>query len=115
MHECKAKAKVLAGEIVGRTSQHAHRQIAVWLMWPKPIKVGGKRQADDALETPQQIITQTMSTLRQNAVTEMPAMRSIRRAVHAYNRGINGIAQPLPPNARDMDIPDVLTCKEQSR
>ena len=48
--------------------------------------------------------------LSQSAVTQMPAMPSIRRAfsIIRYIRQRNCTDQPHPPNARDLDLPDVL-------
>ena len=55
VHECKAKVTVLAGETVGRTNQHTYPPDSRLVDVAK-TKAGVNRQAEDTLETPQQII-----------------------------------------------------------
>ena len=105
-HSCRARVKVLDGEIVGRVHDHTHapdgRRVDV-----ARIQVGTQRKAKDMQETPQQITTSAVSSISESAAASLPTVRTMRRAIRRH-RQQEGIPHPIPQNTQDMEIPEEL-------
>ena len=103
---CRARVKVLDGEIVGRVHDHTHapdgRRVDV-----ARIQVGIQRKAKDMQETPQQIITSEVSSISESAAALLPTVRTMRRVIRRH-RQQEGIPHPIPQNTQDMEIPEEL-------
>ena len=101
---CKAKVKVLGQEIVGRLHEHTHGPDPARKEVLKAVEKM-KRRAEETEETPQQIITQSVSCLSQDAKANLPTMHVLRRSVRRCRQQV-GNPVPVPLSGEDFNIPD---------
>ena len=103
--ECKAKIKVMNGEVVGRTNQHTHAAVAGR---PETLHVRDtmKRRALETMEPPQQILATCLQEISEASATQLPPFRTIRRAIRRTKQQANN-PLPLPPTVNDLHIPEI--------
>ena len=102
--QCKAKLKVKGEEVIGKTNEHTH---AVSIGRPEALELRQslKRRALDTEETAQQIITQELENISEQASTHIPAIRTIRRGIRRYRQHA-GNPHPVPQTPEEIVIPD---------
>ena len=106
--QCKAKLKVKDGVMLSSLHEHTHAP-AVGHAESIVVKQHMKRRAEETEESPQQIITQAAAQVSEVAASQMPATRSIRRAIRRW-RQHHGNPVPVPHSRSDMTIPEQYTC-----
>lgn len=106
--QCNAKVKEKDDMIIATLNEHTHGP-DVGSAKSQQLKQTMKRRAEDTQETPQQILTQTVEQVSEVTASQMPATRSIRRAIRRW-RQHHGNPLPVPPSRADMLIPEEYTC-----
>lgn len=102
--ECKAKIKIRGKELVGRCNEHSHGPEAAQQEVLKAVQQM-KRLAEETEDAPQQIITQSVATISEDAKAKLPTVHHLRRNVRRHRQFVNN-PLPVPPNANEIVIPD---------
>jgi len=102
--ECKAKIKIRGEELVGRLNEHAHGPDPARKEVLKAIQQM-KRLAEETEEAPQQIITQSVSTISEDAKGKLPTVHHLRRNVRRHRQAVNN-PLPVPQTVDEIVIPD---------
>lgn len=102
--QCKAKVKVLGDEVIANLNEHTHAPITGR---PEALKIRHslKRRAMDTEETAQQVITQELENVSEQAAVHIPAIRTIRRGIRRYRQQA-GNPHPVPQTREEIVIPD---------
>lgn len=102
---CKAKVKVRALEIVGKTNEHTHTPT---IGRPEALKVchSIKKRALDTEETAQQVISQELENISEEAAVHIPRIRSIRRKIRKCRQQAC-CPSPVPQSREAIVIPDM--------
>lgn len=102
--ECKAKLKIRGQELVGRLNEHSHGPDPTRQEVLKAVQ-RMKRQAEETEETPQQIITQSVSTITSDAKANLPTVHHLRRNLRRHRQTVSNTL-PAPHNIDQIVIPD---------
>ena len=107
---CKAKVKVFGNQVVGRLHEHTHGPDPTRSEVIRAVQEM-KTRAEDTEETPQQIITQSVSTISRDAAARLPTVHHLRRDIRRVRQRANNPI-PVPLAAEDLVISD--QCKTTS-
>ena len=99
---CKARLKILNGEIIDRTNEHTHAPSRAKVEATK-IKHAMKRRAETTLDPTHRIISDTLAEVTPTAAINLPRIENIRRNIRRYRESHN---LPANPNNR-ADIPEI--------
>ena len=104
LKQCKAKIRIIGNDVVGMSNEHTH---APDTGRPEALRVREaiKHRAIETVETPQQIITQGIDNISDQAAVKLPAIRHIRRGVRRH-RQLAGQPLPAPQNRDEIIIPN---------
>ena len=98
---CKAKVHVLDDQVIKQVNDHTHVASRAVVESSK-VRQEMKKRARETEETPQQIISQSVALLSEQAAVAMPPIHHIRRDIH---RQRIRAGNPLPvPQDKDFDI-----------
>ena len=99
---CKAKLHVLDDQVIKQVSDHTHVASRAVVESSK-VRQEMKKRARETEETPQQIISQSVALLSEQATVAMPPIHRIRRDIRRQRRRA-GNSLPVPQD-KDFDIP----------
>ena len=102
--ECKAKIKIRGEVLVGRFNEHSHGPDPARQEVLKAV-LRMKRQEEETEEAPQQIITQSISTITDDAKAKLPTVYHLHRNVRRHRQAVNN-PLPVPLNVDEIVIPD---------
>ena len=98
----KAKLHVLDDQVIKQVNDHTHVASRAVVESSK-VRQEMKKRARGAEETPQQIISQSVALLSEQAAVAMPPIHHIRRDIRRQRKRAGN---PLPvPQDKDFDIP----------
>ncbi|XP_059154938.1 uncharacterized protein LOC131940304 [Physella acuta] len=105
--ECRAKIKIHGEQLVGRCNEHSHGPAPSQLELCKVVQQI-KQMAEETEATPQQIITQSITTISGYAKAELPLVPHIRRNIRRQRQTLK---HPLsdPRNVDDIIISEQYT------
>ena len=99
---CKAKLHVLNDQVIKQVNDHTHVASRAVVESSK-VRQEMKKSARETEEMPQQIISQSVALLSEQAAVAMPPIHHIRRDIHRQRKRAGN---PLPvPQDKDFDIP----------
>ena len=110
--ECKAKIKIRGEVLVGWFNEHSHGPDPAWQEVLKAVQ-RMKRQAEETEEAPQQIITQSVSTITDDAKAKLPTVHHLRRNVRRHRQAVNN-PLPVPLNVDEVVI-QIVTVTDDSQ
>jgi hypothetical protein len=96
--------KVLGNQIVGRLHEHTHGPDPARREVLRAVQQM-KTRAEETEETPQQIITQSVSTITRDAAAKLPTVHHLRRDIRRVRQRANNPI-PVPLTAEELVIPD---------
>ena len=104
LKQCKARIRVSGDQVVGQSGEHTH---APDIGRPEALNVRQsiKRRAIDTAEAAQQVLSQEMENISDQAAVKLPAIRNIRRCVRRHRQDA-GNPPPVPRTCADIVIPD---------
>ena len=100
-NQCRSRLQVKDDAVIKEWHEHTHAP-DVTRAEVLRTKTAIKRQAESSQDTAQQIITSSMQGLSQEAATQLPHIRSIRRGIRR-NRQTGAPANPV--NRASIDLP----------
>jgi hypothetical protein len=111
--ECKAKIKIHGEQLVGRCNEHSHGPDPSQLEVCKVVQQM-KQLAEETEATPQQIITQSITTITEDAKAKLPSIPHIRRNIRRQRQTLK---HPLsdPRNVDDIIIPEQYTMTQDGQ
>ena len=99
---CKGKINVLDDQVIKQVNDHTHVANRA-VVESSTVRQEIKKRARETEETPQQIISQSVARLSEQAAVAMPPIHHIRRDICRQRKRAGN---PLPvPQDKDFDIP----------
>ena len=104
LKQCKARIRVSGDQVVDQSGEHTH---APDIGRPEALNARQsiKRRAIDTAATAQQVLTQEMENISDQAAVKLPAIRNIRQCVLRHRKDA-GNPPPVPRTRGDIVIPD---------